>query len=301
MTKIEIVPTGAALGAEVRGIDLSADIGEEAAETLKTAWHENLVLLFRDQQLDDDALLRASQIFGPLQEGGARQYFREGGFEEGRGLLSRHPEITVVSNLDEDGNPVRENAGLGSGEVVWHSDNSYVETPPAGSMLYAIEIPEGGGGDTSFANQYIAYETLPEIMLMAINGKQQRHDSSRNSAGVLRPTAKLPTTPEEVEGPVHPLVRIHPETGRRALYLGRRRIWPSNYILDMPNDRSEKLLDRLWYHATKADFVWTHNWRPGDVLLWDNRCAMHQRTEVDHMRPRVLHRTQIQGEAVIPG
>ena len=188
--------------------------------------------------------------FGPLQEGGARRYFREGGFEEGRGLLSRHPEITVVSNLDEDGNPVRENAGLGSGEVVWHSDNSYVETPPAGSMLYAIEIPEGGGGDTSFANQYIAYETLPEIMLMAINGKQQRHDSSRNSAGVLRPTAKLPTTPEEVEGPAHPLVRIHPETGRRALYLdaggsGRRTtFW-------ICRTTGGKLLDRLWYHATR--------------------------------------------------
>jgi len=216
-------------------------------------------------------------------------------------LLSQHNEITVVSNLDDRGNPVRVNAGLGSNEVIWHSDNSYVETPPAGSMLYAIQIPENGGGDTSFANQYLAYETLPDIMRIAIEGKQQRHDASRNSAGVLRPTANLPKTPEEVEGPVHPLVRVHPETGRKALYLGRRRNWPSNYILDMPNKRSEALLDRLWRHATKPDFVWTHQWRPGDVLLWDNRCVMHYRTEVDHTRPRVLHRTQIQGETVIPG
>ncbi|MEC9185570.1 MAG: TauD/TfdA family dioxygenase, partial [Pseudomonadota bacterium] len=199
------------------------------------------------------------------------------------------------------GMPVRENAGLGSGEVVWHSDNSYIETPPAGSMLYAIEIPEDGGGDTSFANQYMAYETLPDVMKLTIAGKAQVHDSSRNSAGVLRPTAKLPSKPEEVEGPTHPLVRIHPDTGRQALYLGRRRVWPSNYIVGLENEKGEALLDRLWRHATQDEFVWTHSWRAGDVLLWDNRCALHHRTELDHTRPRVLHRTQIQGEAVIAG
>ncbi|MEC7202198.1 MAG: TauD/TfdA family dioxygenase, partial [Pseudomonadota bacterium] len=243
----------------------------------------------------------AANLFGPTQEGGAHKYFKKGGFEAGRGLLATRPEITVISNLDENGVPVRENAGLGSGEVVWHSDNSYIETPPAGSMLYAIEIPEDGGGDTSFANQYMAYETLPDVMKLTIAGKAQVHDSSRNSAGVLRPTAKLPSKPEEVEGPTHPLVRIHPDTGRQALYLGRRRVWPSNYIVGLENEKSEALLDRLWRHATQDEFVWTHSWRAGDVLLWDNRCALHHRTELDHTRPRVLHRTQIQGEAVIAG
>ena len=106
-------------------------------------------------------------------------------------------------------------------------------------MLYAIEIPEDGGGDTSFANQYMAYETLPDVMKLTIAGKAQVHDSSRNSAGVLRPTAKLPSKPEEVEGPTHPLVRIHPDTGRQALYLGRRRVWPSNYIVGLENEKSE--------------------------------------------------------------
>ncbi|PPR59824.1 MAG: Pentalenolactone F synthase [Alphaproteobacteria bacterium MarineAlpha4_Bin2] len=301
MTEIKIIPTGGALGAEVRGVELHGNITPDKVEALKQAWYDHLVLLFRKQQLNDNDLLRASSIFGPLQVGGAIRYFLEGSLKEGKGLLSQHNEITVVSNLDDRGNPVRVNAGLGSNEVIWHSDNSYVETPPAGSMLYAIQIPENGGGDTSFANQYLAYETLPDIMRIAIEGKQQRHDASRNSAGVLRPTANLPKTPEEVEGPVHPLVRVHPETGRKALYLGRRRNWPSNYILDIPIKRSEALLDRLWRHATKPEFVWTHQWRPGDVLLWDNRCVMHYRTEVDHTRPRVLHRTQIQGETVIPG
>lgn len=301
MAYFETIPSGAALGAEIRGINLAGRIPETVASALKDAWHEHLVLLFRDQELDDDSLLAAANLFGPTQEGGAHKYFKKGGFEAGRGLLATRPEITVISNLDENGVPVRENAGLGSGEVVWHSDNSYIETPPAGSMLYAIEIPEDGGGDTSFANQYMAYETLPDVMKLTIAGKAQVHDSSRNSAGVLRPTAKLPTKPEDVEGPTHPLVRIHPDTGRQALYLGRRRVWPSNYIVGLENEKSEALLDRLWRHATQDEFVWTHSWRAGDVLLWDNRCALHHRTELDHTRPRVLHRTQIQGEAVIAG
>ena len=301
MAYFETIPSGAALGAEIRGINLAGRIPETVASALKDAWHEHLVLLFRDQELDDGSLLAASDLFGPTQEGGAHKYFKKGGFEAGRGLLATRPEITVISNLDENGVPVRENAGLGSGEVVWHSDNSYIETPPAGSMLYAIEIPEDGGGDTSFANQYMAYETLPDVMKLTIAGKAQVHDSSRNSAGVLRPTAKLPTKPEEVKGPTHPLVRIHPDTGRQALYLGRRRVWPSNYIVGLENEKSEALLDRLWRHATQDEFVWTHAWRAGDVLLWDNRCALHHRTELDHTRARVLHRTQIQGEAVIAG
>lgn len=184
-------------------------------------------------------------------------------------------------------------------EVVWHSDNSYVERPPAGSMLYALEVPINGGGDTSFCNQYMAYDTLPDDLKQAIEGKSQVQDNSRNSAGVLRPSATLPTTPEAVEGPIHPLVRLHPVSGKRALYLGRRRVWPSNYIVGLPNEESEALLDRLWAHATQAHFVWTHQWRVGDVLLWDNRCVMHHRTPIDSTQRRVMHRTQIKGEPVI--
>jgi taurine dioxygenase len=172
--------------------------------------------------------------------------------------------------------------------------------PPAGSMLYALEIPPPGhGGDTSFNNQYQAYAELPEDLKQAIEGRSQVHDSSRNSAGVLRPGVRLPTTPEEVQGPVHPLVRVHPVTGKRALYLGRRRVWPSNYIVGMPNAQSEALLDRLWAHATQPKYAWTHTWRVGDIVLWDNRCCMHYRTEIDTAHRRVMHRTTIKGEPVI--
>lgn len=225
-----------------------------------------------------------------------------GGYKIGGKRVPLHPHLSLISNLDEEGRSVKDNGGLGSYEVVWHSDNSYVEVPPAGSMLYSVVIPKsGGGGDTCFNNQYKAYEDLPADLKAAIKGRTQIHDASRNSAGVLRPTVKMPTKPEEVPGPAHPLVRIHPATGKPALYLGRRRDWPSNYIVGMPNEESEALLDRLWAHATQEKYAWKHVWQVGDVVLWDNRCAMHYRSEVDSSQPRVMHRTVINGEAVVPG
>jgi taurine dioxygenase len=298
---IEIVPTGAALGAEIRGVDLSRPVPETTKALMRKAWADHLVLLWRDQTLPDISFLEAAAIFGVTKEPAARKYQVEGGYKIGGRIVPLHPHVSLISNLNEEGEPVMHNGALGSAEVVWHSDNSYVEVPPAGSMLYAVVIPTNGGGDTYFNNQYLAYEELPEELKRAIEGRSQRHDASRNSAGVLRPTVKMPTTPEEVPGPVHPLVRVHPVTGRRALYLGRRRDWPSNYIIGMPNDESEKLLDRLWAHATQPKYAWEHKWRVGDLVLWDNRCTMHYRTEVDVNQARVLYRTVVKGEPVIPG
>ena len=301
LAAFQIIPTGAALGAEIRGVDFSMAVPEDVREALRRAWAHHLVLLFRRQQLTDDQLLAASGVFGPPHEAASRKYHLDTGAEvDDRHMISRHASVAIISNLDPNGNPVRDNGGLGSYEVVWHTDNSYVEVPPAGSMLHALELPPpGAGGDTSFSNQYLAYDELPDELKRAIEGKSQVHDSSRNSAGVLRPGVKMPTTPEEVQGPVHPLVRVHPVTGRRALYLGRRRAWPSNYILGMPNAESEALLDKLWKHATQPKYAWTHRWTVGDVVLWDNRCCMHYRTEIDTAYRRVMHRTTIKGEPVI--
>jgi taurine dioxygenase len=298
---IRIVPTGAALGAQVLGMDLGLPVPEATKVMLRAAWAEHLVLLWRDQKLPDASFLAAAEIFGQTKEPAARKYQLAGGYMLGGKRVPLDARLSLVSNLDENGQPVLDNGTLGSYEVVWHSDNSYVEKPPAGSMLYAVVIPTNGGGDTYFSNQYVAYDDLPADLAQKIRGRRQRHDASRNSAGVLRPTVKLPTTPEEVPGPDHPLVRVHPVTGRKALYLGRRRTWPSNYILGLPNDESEPLLDRLWAHATQPKYAWGHQWRVGDLILWDNRCAMHYRSEVDPGQPRVLLRTVIQGEAVVPG
>jgi taurine dioxygenase len=303
LAAFRVIPTDAALGAEIRGVDFSLSVPENVKEALRKAWADHLVLLFRRQNITDDDLLAAAGIFGPPHEAASRKYHLAAGKGiDDKHLLSRHASIVILSNLDSNGQPVRDNGDLGSYEVMWHTDNSYVEVPPAGSMLYAVELPpEGAGGDTSFNNQYLAYEELPDDLKRAIAGRSQVHDSSRNSAGVLRPGVKLPTTPEEVQGPVHPLVRIHPVTGKPALYLGRRRDWPSNYIVGLPNSESEALLDALWAHATQPKYSWMQKWRVGDLVLWDNRCCMHYRTEIDTAYRRVMHRTTIRGEPLVAG
>ncbi|MBV9829783.1 MAG: TauD/TfdA family dioxygenase [Alphaproteobacteria bacterium] len=293
-SRVDIVPTGRAVGAEIRGVDLAQPIPADVAATLRSAWLDHLVLLFRDQYLDARHYLNAARIFGDPVEGGARRYMKAAGVP----VEDRFPEVTILSNLDESGRPVRDNGGLGSYEVVWHSDNSYVEAPPAGSCLYSLEVPTHSG-NTSFNNQYLAYETLPDDLKQAIAGKRSKQDASRNSAGVLRPGLKVPERPEEVPGPMHPLLRVHPDTGRTTLYLGRRRVYPSQFIEGLDETESEAVLARLWAHATRPELSWTHVWKPGDFLVWDNRCAMHYREEVDDTQRRVMFRTQFAGQVPV--
>ena len=297
---VTVAPSGAALAAEIRGVDLALPMSEDIRTLLQRAWTDHLVLLFRGQRLSAEAFIKAAEVFGQPREAGSRQYLLKGGARAAH-LVSSHPLLTILSNLDENGNPVRENALLGSLEVEWHSDNSYTLVPPSASLLYAVEIPDDGSGNTSFNNQYQAYEELPADLKCAIAGREQVQDSSRDSAGLLRPGARLPATPAEVEGPAHPLVRIHPVTGKRALYLGRRRTWPSNYIVGMSNDDSERLLSRLWAHATQPHLAWTHVWDEGDLLIWDNRCCLHRRDEVNSTKRRVMHRTVLEGEPIVAG
>lgn len=300
LSALEIIPFDAALGAEVRGVNFTLPVPTTVNDALRAAWSKHLVLLFRGQQLSEEKFISAAEVFGKLKEAGSRKFLLQGG-KKAAHMVSKFPELTILSNLDENGLPVRENAMLGSLEVEWHSDNTYVEVPPAGSVLCSIEIPNNGTGNTSFNNQYLAYDELPAELKQAIAGKSQVHDSSRDSSGTLRPGAKLPRTPEEVEGPAHPLVRVHPISQKKALYLGRRRVWPSNYIVGMPTEESEALLSKLWSHATQPKYAWTHVWQVGDVLIWDNRCTLHRRDEVDHTQRRVMLRTVIEGEPVIPG
>ena len=296
---MHIEPTGAALGAIVTGLDVDAGVTPAQADDLRAAWSRHLVLVFRGQTLTPDTYLQAIKIFGLPRPGAVRKYYQESGALDPSAALGV-PEITILSNLDANGRPVEKNDALGSQEVVWHSDNSYIDTPPAGSTLYAVEIPEDGSGDTSFSNQYLAYEQLSDEIKRAIHGRCAKHDASRNSAGVLRPGLKLPTSLDEVPGPMHPLVRLHPQTHKPALYLGRRRQWPSQYIADCSAEESEQLLDHLWNEATRPALAWTHHWQVGDMLVWDNRCTMHYREPVNSTQRRVMLRSQFEGQAVVP-
>lgn len=293
-------PSGRALGAEIRGLDLSKPLDGADLETAATAWRDHLVLLFRGQTIGDADLLAMAEAFGGAQATGSRDYYLKAGFDERSGRVSALPGISIISNLDADGKPVARHQGSASQALFWHTDNSYVERPPKGSILHALQAPVDGGGHTSFANQYLAYEGLPEATKARIQGLHVRHDDSRNTSGGVRPTRELPKTRDEVTGPVHPIVRVVPETGRKALYLGRRYAAPSSHVVELDERESEALLDELWQAATRPEMVWTQDdWRPGDVLMWDNRCAIHARTAVDSSQAREMHRTLIKGEPIV--
>lgn len=278
--RIEIVPLSAALGAEIRGVDL-ADVDAPTLDAIRDAWLEHLVLLFRGQTLTDDQLADFSRHFGALDLAPP---------SETDGRAPGHPEILVVSNVTVDGKAI---GTLGDGEAVWHSDMNYMETPPTGSLLYALEIPPAGG-DTGFCNMYKALDAMPPDLRRRIDGLGIKHDSSTNSGGYLRQGSKPVTDVRDCPGAVHPMVATHPETGRQSLFLGRRR---HAYVMGLPLEESESLLDAVWAHASRPDFVWHHRWRVGDVLMWDNRCVMHRRDAFDPASRRVMHRTQIKGRA----
>jgi len=296
--RLEIIPTGGPLGAEIRGVDFALPVDSATAAALNEAWAAHQVLLFRNQDITDPQHIAATALFGPPAIGASRSYYEKQGRTPTDGVAA-YPEIAVISNLGPDGEPVMENEGLGSGEVVWHSDNSYIETPPAGSFLRALEVPPEGG-NTSFVNQYLAYETLPDDVKARLRGLHTKQDSSRNSAGVTRPGVTAPKTLDAVPGPDHPVARRHPVTGRIALYLGRRRVFPSQYVIGWDRAESEALLDFLWDHATQSRFEWAHGpWRTGDMLLWDNRCVMHHRDAHSGTHRRIMHRTQMGREKPI--
>jgi taurine dioxygenase len=272
--------SGSGLGAEISGVDLRR-IDAAGFAALHRAWLDHLVLLVRDQTLDDAELIAFSRRFGdldlaPIQETGRR-------FVEGL------PELYIVSNVVEKGEPI---GSLGHGEAVWHTDMSYVEVPPKASLLYALETP-AAGGDTSFVNMYAAYEGLPDTLKRRIAGLRVKHDGTYNSGGFVRQGVIPSDDPRAAPGALHPLVYRHPETGRAALFLGRRR---NAYIDGLDLAESEALLDRLWDEVDRSGAIWTHAWRPGDLVIWDNRCTMHRRDAFDAEARRILHRTQVKGE-----
>ena len=274
---IEVVPISDALGAEVRGVDL-ASVDAETLKAIHDAWLEHSVLLFRDQTLSDDELADFSRNFGELDLAPP--------METTQGTA--HPEILVISNVKENGKAI---GTLGDGEAIWHSDMNYMEEPPTGSLLYSLEVPPAGG-DTGFCNMYKALETLPADLRRRIEGLSIKHDSSTNSGGYLRQGSKPVTDVRDCPGAVHPMVCTHPESGRKSLFVGRRRY---AYVMGLPLEESEKLLDEVWAHATRKEHTWHHRWRVGDVLMWDNRCTMHRRDAFDPAARRVMHRTQIKG------
>ena len=280
--KIVVVPTGAALGAEVLGVDLR-HLDDAEFGVIHQAWLDHSVLLFRGQALADADLIGFSRRFGGLDLAPVQ--------ENGRVSVEGFPELYVVSNvLGMDGKPI---GSLGAGEAVWHTDMSYLPQPPKASMLFSLEVPPAGG-DTWFSSMYKAYDALPTALRLRAEGLRVKHDGTFNSGGFVRAGVTPTDDPRSSPGTLHPLVCRHPETGRKLLYLGRRR---NAYIEGMELAESEALLDEIWSHATADGISWRHHWRVGDLVLWDNRATMHRRDPFDATQRRVMHRTQIKGEA----
>ncbi|HSI57760.1 MAG TPA: TauD/TfdA family dioxygenase [Ideonella sp.] len=284
MARLTLTPLSPALGADVAGVDLHGAIDDATVAALKDAWSQHLVLRFRGQHLSDPQLLAFTRLFGELDPPGPNPY--------GKPFLSEFPEINVISNVKVGGEPI---GNLGDGEAVWHCDMTYVECPPRAAMLHALEIP-ASGGDTFWANMYTAYETLPAALKARIEGRSAVHDATYNSAGMMRKGMKEVTDPREAPGARHPLVISHPDTGRPALFLGRRR---NSAVVGMALGESDALLDELWAHATRPELAMRQVWQQHDLILWDNRCTLHRRDAFDPGARRVMHRTQIKGPAIV--
>jgi taurine dioxygenase len=282
-TAIRIRPTGAALGADVEGAELG-DLADDGFRALRKGLQDHLVLRFRGSAIYDRSFIGLARRFGAIEP-------PEGHTRTAEMTVPGFPEMSIISNLIEDGVARGE---AGDGELRWHTDHGFMERPVALSMLLARALPSARG-DTSFANMYRAYEELPADLKARIAGLKVKHQASHTSTGQRRPgyLDLASDDPRELPGALHPIVRTHPETGRKGLYLGRRF---GAYIPPLPLAESEALLDALWHHATRTHLTWTQRWRVGDLIVWDNRCTLHRREGFAGHGLRRLHRLMTKGE-----
>lgn len=278
----EIRPQDGGLGAELVGLDLSRPLNPQDFARVHGAHLEHKLLIFRDQRITPAQQVAFSRRFGELQIHVLKQF-----------QLAGQPEVFVISNIVENGQPV----GLGDAGKFWHSDLSYKEVPSLGSMLYAQELPEEGG-DTLFADQQRAYETLPEALRRAIEGKRAVHSyTARYDDEVFEGIRRPQLTAEqlaEVRTVEHPVVRTHPETGRKGLFVNENF---TTYIVGVPEAESRQILAELFAHSARPEFVYRHQWQPNDLLFWDNRSLIHLATGCPNHLRRRMHRTTIQGDA----
>ncbi|MBK19494.1 MAG: taurine catabolism dioxygenase TauD [Rhodospirillaceae bacterium] len=275
---IDILPLSGAIGAEIRGVDLSQPVAAELQRDLLNAWHKYVLILFRNQNLTDDALLNSSSWIGPL---GARSRPAERRQE-------KDPYIMLVSNIRKNGEPI---GSLPDGEMWFHHDMAFVDVPHKATFLYSVEVPDHGG-NTKFANMYAAYDLLPERLKKALAGKRvmQIFDYKETSQPRLSDLDK-------VKHAWHPAIVRHPDTGRKALYVNRLM---TVTIEGMPHDEARAIIEEVIPFAEDPSIIYEHKWRPGDFLVWDNRCSTHARTDFPETERRLLKRGMIEGAPLMP-
>ena len=279
---MELRPITQALGTEVVGVDLASPLSDEQFDRIYRAWIDTTVLLFRGQRLTPGQQVAFTGRFGPVAS-----YTRQ------RFAQQQRPEILVLSNIREDGRLI----GSPVSGRVWHTDGHYLERPPAGSVLHAIEVPPEGG-DTWFANMFAAHEALPDEVKARIAGLQVLI-SRTQSRPYNYPERGAPTPEESADwrDVPQPMVRTHPVNGRKALYAGGSVPW---HVPGTGPHESAPLVTFVQEFAVRPQFTYRHRWQPGDLIVWDNRSAMHRATWYDGDRyRRLMHRTTI-GSADLP-
>lgn len=276
---MQITPLPNDFAAEVTGLD-AGRIDDATFDALYSAWLRFPILRLRGQHLDDARLQAFSKRFGPLE------YAPMGRISNAERDKLPNPFVTTISNIVENGRPI---GGLGNAEAAWHTDMSYIDHPPAASILYAVETPEEGG-DTHFCNMIAALAALPPALREQVGSVRLKHDAAHDSVGRLRRGHHHAASPLEAPGAVHPVVRPHPENGTEALFLGRRQ---DAYVEGLQLAESEAFLDEVWRYVALPDAIWTQQWQVGDLLIWDNRSVMHRRAAFDPNARRLMRRTQV--------
>ena len=277
-----ITKSGAACGAEI-ACDLAQDIDEATFREIEHAFHDNIVVFFRRQNLSNERHIEFSRRFGEPEIHIVKKY-----------LLPDSPEILLISNIRDDRG---EHIGLADAGFTWHSDTSYRRRPSRCSLLYAKEVPQRGGrpiGDTVFANTVAAYEALPESMKKRLARLKAVHRYSARRRVAASPRPKLTRQQvEETPDIAHPIVRTHPYTGRKSLYVTAAECIG---IEGMPDDEALDLIAELDSHCVRPEFLYRHKWQVGDLLMWDNTSSMHLAI-CDYALPerRLMHRTTVIG------
>lgn len=278
-TAFDVLPLSRHIGAEIRGLDLREQLDAAAIRRIQQAWLDHSVLLVRGQTLSQEDLLRVTGYFGAVGELGRPAKFFPKGYSR---LL---PNIMMISNIRENGETI---GALPDGEMMFHHDMIHKEMPHNGTLLYSLEIPTYGG-DTLFASGYAAYDTLDPAIRAKLEGRRAFHHynygaTQRGGAGGVGATSESS----------HPIFRTHDESGRKAIYVNRLM---TRRIEGLPEQESDALLEALFDHSEKPEFVYRHVWKIGDLLLWDNRCSTHARDDFPSDQRRLMLRTTVKGTA----
>ena len=275
--KVDVVPLSKHIGAEIRGIDLRSGLDADTIKQIHQAWLDHSVLLFRNQSFSQEDLLRVTGYFGEVAPLTRPAKF----FPKGYARLL--PNIMMISNIRENGETI---GALPDGEMQFHHDQIHSEVPHNGTLLYSLEVPSYGG-DTLFASGYAAYDTLDPSIKSQLACRRAFHHY--NYGSTVRGDSR---GVEAFSQAVHPVLRTHDETGRKAIYVNRLM---TTRIENLPEAESDALLQALFDHSEKPEFIYRHVWRVGDLIVWDNRCSMHARDDFPSDQRRLMLRTTVKG------